>query len=233
MTLKRVRRSEFSIRHCCWGHIVCRDGREAIQVMADDLRNYMDNLNAMDLLGEVSTQSVMLRIVARLPMFMRNRWIHEVQHIRKRSKGNTGVRQLVTFVDEATFECNDPVYGRQLDERDNNRRYVTRPWSNRGRGTVFSVSTNESHLHRSATSGPPCSVGSEHHSLFGCQQFKDIQVSLRQQHAMDRRLCLNCSKTGQGTRNCKLNRTCSVDGYGRMRTKLLHPIETEQTETSN
>ena len=39
-------------------------------------------------------------------------------------------------------------------------------------------------------------------------------------------------KTGHGARNWKLNRTCSVDGCGRKLTKFLHPIETEQTETS-
>ena len=51
--------------------------------MADGWSNCVENLNAMNLLGEVSTQSVLLRIVQMLPMLLRNRWIHEVQNTRK------------------------------------------------------------------------------------------------------------------------------------------------------
>ena len=59
--------------------------REALQNMADGLRNCVQNLNDMNLLGEISTQSVTNMIVQRLPMHLRNRWIREVQHIGKRS----------------------------------------------------------------------------------------------------------------------------------------------------
>ena len=53
-------------------------GREALQNKADGLRNCEENLSAMNLLGEVTLQSVMLRIVQTLSMFLRNKWIHEV-----------------------------------------------------------------------------------------------------------------------------------------------------------
>ena len=55
-------------------NIGARD-KEAIQNMADDLRNCVENIDAMGLLGEVSTQSVLLKIVQRLPMFLKNRWV--------------------------------------------------------------------------------------------------------------------------------------------------------------
>ena len=45
-------------------------------------------------------------------MFLRNIWFHKVQLIRKITKANSDVKQLVTFVEDAAFECNDPVYER-------------------------------------------------------------------------------------------------------------------------
>ena len=74
----------------------------------------------MNLQGEVNTQSVLFGIVQRLPMFLKIRWIHEVQNIRTRYRANPDVRQLVTFVQNTAFESTDPVYGCLLDDRDAN-----------------------------------------------------------------------------------------------------------------
>ena len=46
--------------------------KEALQNMADDLRNCIENLDAMGLLCEVSTQSVLLKFVQQLPLFLKN-----------------------------------------------------------------------------------------------------------------------------------------------------------------
>ena len=148
-----------------------------------------------------------------------------MQNIRTRYRANPDVRQLVTFVENAAFESNDQVYGRPLDDRDANRRNVTKPSSHRGRGTTFNVSTNEPHRQRPSPSGSTCSLCSEHHSLFGCRQFKEMDVSQRQQHVMNHHLCLNCLKAGHGARNCRLNLSCSVDGCDRKHTKFLHTVD--------
>ena len=216
--------SETWVNKVAGGPVIGAHDKKALREMADDLRNCVESLHAMNLLAEVSTQSVLLRIVQRLPFFLRNRWVHEVQNIRKRHKVNPDVRHLVTFVEDAALECNDPVYGRLLDERDNNRG-ESRSVSHRGRGTAFNVSTKEPYRQRPSPSLSPCSLCSEHHSLFGCQQFKDLDVSQRRKHVVTHHLCFNCLRAGHGARNCGLNRTCSVDGCGRKHTKFLHPVE--------
>ena len=204
--------------------------KEALQNMADDLRNCVENLDAMGLLCEVSTQSVLLKIVQRLPMFLRNRWVHEVMKIRKRNLTNPTIRQLMTFMDDAAAESNDPVYGHLNDERITGRRVDE---ARHGRGAAFNVSVNEIHQQRPDYSGSSCSLCGEQHSLFGCQRFKGMSTDRRRSYAMEAELCFNCLKTGHAARQCYLRRVCSVEGCGRKHTKFLHPVETEQTETSN
>ena len=58
---------------------------------------------------------------------------------------------------------------------------MRRPASHRRRGTTFNVSTNEPHRQRPSPSGSTCSLCSEHHSLFGCRQFKEMDLSQRRQ----------------------------------------------------
>ncbi len=50
------------------------------------------------------------KIVERLPPFIRNRWIREVQIIRRRTEKNPDITDLTKFVDDAAAKCNDPVY---------------------------------------------------------------------------------------------------------------------------
>ena len=78
---------------------------------------------------------------------------------------------------------------------------------------------------RPSPSGSTCSLCGEHHSLFGCRQFKEMEVSQRRQHVMNHHLCLNCLKTSHGARNCRLNLSCSVDGCDRKHTKFLHTVD--------
>ena len=222
--------SEAWVAKVAGGPIIGGRDKEALQNMADDLRNCVENLDAMGLLCEVSTQSVLLKIVQRLPMFLRNRWVHEVMKIRKRNLTNPTIRQLMTFMDDAAAESNDPVYGRLNDERITGRRVDE---ARHGRGAAFNVSVNEIHQQRPDYSGSSCSLCGEQHSLFGCQRFKGMSTDRRRSYAMEAELCFNCLKTGHAARQCYLRRVCSVEGCGRKHTKFLHPVETEQTETSN
>ena len=141
-------------------------------------------------------------------MFLRNIWLREVQNIRRRHQANPDVKDLMGFVEEAAMEVNDPVYGRLSEEKDTGRRAEARPQRagesrpQRGKGTSFLV-----------TSSLPCGVCGRSHSLFNCEQYG--------KYAADHHLCFNCLRSGHSARNCKLNRTCSVDGCGRKHTKFL------------
>ena len=87
------------------------------------------------------------------------------------------------------------------------------------------MSANETHQQQPDYSGSSCSLCDEQHSLFGCRQFKEMEVSQRRQHVMNHHLCFNCLKSGHGARTCRLNRTCRVDGCDQKHTKFLHPVD--------
>ena len=72
--------SETWVNKVAVGPVIGARDKRALREMADDLRNCVDSLYAMNLLGEVSTHSVLLRIVQRLPFFLRNRCPRGAEH---------------------------------------------------------------------------------------------------------------------------------------------------------
>ena len=65
-----------------------------LQAFSDVLNSCVDTLTVMGYLTEVSTQRVMVSIVARLPHFLRTRWVREVQIRRNRAGEVASIRDL-------------------------------------------------------------------------------------------------------------------------------------------
>lgn len=198
--------------------------------LADDLRNCVENLDAMGYIGEISSQRVLLKIVERLPSFLKNRWVHDVHGIRKRASRNPDVADLLTFIEDAASECNDPVYGKLNEKKETNRAGDERQRPGHGRGANFSVTigANDQNQHPATPSTPPCIICDQSHTLFGCTKFKEMSVEGRRNFAEDKKLCFNCLKPGHNASKCNLTRTCSVAGCGKKHTKFLHPLTTQE-----
>jgi len=85
--------------------------KEELQEYADDLRSCEQTLQAMNYLSEVNTQRVLVKIVARLPMYLQNRWVRHASDIRLSEGRSADIHNLVSFVTKAATAANDPVYG--------------------------------------------------------------------------------------------------------------------------
>lgn len=188
---------------------------EALQEFADDLVNCVQTLKAMDYLSEINTQSVLAKIVDRLPTYLRNRWIREVRETRVKQSRSAGIKDLIVFVSAAAEEANDPVYCKHKDPskfRDKGT------WKN-NKDRSFSVVTQP-------TNPVPkvhvCVMCGGNHSIFQCNEFRGLNVDSRLRFTRDKKLCFNCLQTGHRSDSCNLRRKCSVPGCDKKHTRFLH-----------
>ena len=89
--------------------------RQKLQDFADELRSCMETLQSMGSSAEINVQSSLVKIIARLPFFMQNKWKQEVRKIRKVQCRNPNISDISKFVLEGAEIANDPVYGGLTD----------------------------------------------------------------------------------------------------------------------
>ena len=86
-----------------------------LQRYSDDLKSCKEVLNAMGKLSEIDNQTNLVKIVEKLPTYLQNRWKQEVRKLGERSNRRPQFGDIVSFVDKAAQEANDPVYGKVTD----------------------------------------------------------------------------------------------------------------------
>jgi len=201
--------------------ISSRDCNE-LQMFADDLRSCRDTLQAMGYVGEVSTQHVMVKLVSKLPLHLRSRWLKDVQTKADKEFRAPDIHDLVSFVENAASEANHPVYG-SLVANDRQPSFDSQTPQRRQRSSNTVV-------HNVQTSSPearvkkPCELCGGAHSLFGCGEFKGMSVEERLKLVMDHRLCFNCLKGGHWAAICRQDRVCGIDGCEKKHARFLHAV---------
>ena len=176
---------------------------------ADTLNACAETLKALGMINEISNRRELLKIIERLPFNLRSRWLKHVKNIRDNGRTPT-ILDAVSFIDDAAKELNDPVFGRLLQSGVKDKPHTYR------KGTFSTSATSSSSVVSS------CILCQADHSLFYCQQFKDMTPDQRFQFAFDKRLCFNCLLHGHTSSQCNLRRTCTVKGCGLKHTKFLH-----------
>ena len=187
--------------------------REELRNFADDLTNCYECLSSMGYLKEIDTQRVMVKIVERLPNYLRSRWLRFVQQHRKgcnsqqtfvdeprhftsrSTSPEPTIDDLMDFVGDAASEANDPVYGSLC---------APKP-----RATAMTATDNKCYA---------CDSMCE--SLFSCREFREMSVPDRFEIVCDNGLCFNCLKSDHFSLDCPSDKLCSY--CGRKHATLLH-----------
>ncbi|XP_072171694.1 uncharacterized protein [Diadema setosum] len=119
--------------------------------------------------------------------------------------------------DEVAKEENDPVFGRLLERDVSKTPSMKKRASSKAHRGVFTASTDDGDVKTR-----PCVKCKGNHTLFRCEQFKQLEPDERLKLAKDEKLCFNCLKKGHGANGCKVNHVCTVKGCGKKHTKFLH-----------
>jgi hypothetical protein len=218
--------SQAWLKQLCDREQVKTSDNEHLRDLADDLSDATETLRAMDLLSEVNSQSMLVKIVDKLPMYLKTRWRREVCELRNKSKLPT-IDDLRRFVVFAADEANDPVYG-GLSDKDTR----TQTFGNSNKKTT---TNNREQRHMSveahygatqdsqAASGrDSCVVCKSSHDLGSCKEFAKMQPTERYAMVQSNWLCRNCFASDHVARRCTKSAACTVGGCNRRHHSLLH-----------
>ena len=110
------------IRKVSDGPVIKARDREALQDLADDLKNCEITLKATGRLAQINNEDRLIKIQERCPAFLKSRWQTKVQEIRNEDR-DPNIEDVRKIVRTAAKEKNDPVFGGIMDlgDRDSTR----------------------------------------------------------------------------------------------------------------
>ncbi|XP_063956773.1 uncharacterized protein LOC135154495 [Lytechinus pictus] len=190
--------------------------KKGLQKFADELQVCCETLQAVDMVAEISSQQHLVKIVERLPYYLRARWLKVVKDVRHQGR-SPKLKDVVRFVTDAACEINDPVYGELFGDKKKQPQGSKQSLgkrSSQAAGVNFAGSEKKKEV--------DCALCDKGHGIFSCNLFKDMKPEERLQMAKDKHLCFNCLKPGHSSSKCFLNRTCSVKGCNRKHSRFLH-----------
>ena len=80
-------------------------------MLSDDLRNAHMTLKSANQLHDVDTQGTVNDVINRLPTYCRQEWTKRAMIFRREHSKYPGYQELIAYVEEASADANDPVYG--------------------------------------------------------------------------------------------------------------------------
>ena len=96
------------------GPPITQNDREALLDLADDLESCEITLMVAGRLSQFNNEDKMMKILRRLPLYLRSRWQKRVQEIRADGR-DPNLEDLKKLIRGAAKEKNDPVFGSILD----------------------------------------------------------------------------------------------------------------------
>ena len=96
------------------GPPISQNDREALLDMDDDLESCEITLAVAGRLNQINNEDKMMKILRRVPLYLRSRWQKRVQEVRAEGR-DPNLEDLKKMIRGAAKEKNDPVFGSILD----------------------------------------------------------------------------------------------------------------------
>ena len=223
------------------GSQIGNNDASGLQQFADDVRTCADTLSAMDRLDEVDTRSRLVKLVERLPYCLQTRWRKEAVALRVKEGEYPGIHQFVEFLDAATVEMCDPVFGvketpKQSKGKGNKNESKAKhssfaapekaaaeiqPAVKQKRPAAESkTNLKEPAIRRREVKCPQCDGA---HPIYMCDDFRAMTPQARLQVANEKKLCYNCLKIAiHKPEDCRVDRVCSTGECKLKHSYMLH-----------
>ena len=149
--------------------------REALLNLADDLESCEITLTVAGRLNQINNEDKMIKILRRVPPYLRSRWQKRVQEIRA-DGSDPNLEDLKKMIGGAAKQNNDPVFGSILDpakdarnkERSRNKPPGSKTTENFAGSTTFPDSSVQVDRRDSNPNGPSESYSSRLNARFKC-----------------------------------------------------------------
>ncbi|MEL7338835.1 MAG: DUF1759 domain-containing protein [Bacteroidota bacterium] len=153
----------------------------------------------------LENQDMICTLLAKLPVYVIDRWNRQVLNIRRRQKREPRFADFVDFVDEESVLVSDPLFSRQAvvglsDEK---------PRKNKLRN--YAISKTPEVESATISVGSPCPLCGLSHDLDECTQFLAKSVDDRSTFVAEKKLCFGCYTAISSThtvRTCPSRRIC-------------------------
>ena len=197
------------------GPPIDQNDREALLDLADDLESCEVTLRVAGTLNQINNEDKMMKILRRLPLYLRSRWQKRVQEIGADGR-DPNLEDLKKTIRGMAKEKNDPVFSSTLDpakdlrnkEKSRNKPLVPKKTESFAGSTTFpDVSVPiDGRVPRFK-----CFLCSGGDKLEKCERFSAKSSEEKLKFARDRKLCENCLSYTHFDSGCKSPRVCSVD----------------------
>ena len=201
------------------GPIVRNNDVKALMRLSSDMSRAEMTLSEMGFAAEIDNSENMKKIVARLPSYMKSKWVEKAYRINETGR-SVKFKDLYEFVLERAMIENSlygQEYANESKQRQNknsqSRGSAQRSNANRSTGTTFSTTVKEY----------PCRCcGGKCSRVYDCNQFKSLSLDARKDFVMKNGLCRNCFIPKHMVKDCRKRGQCEVSDCGRKHHTLLH-----------
>ena len=181
----------------------------------------------------------MVRIVNRLPHYLQAKWRHlAIKHLDCNTKYPRFV-QLVEYLEQASRELNDPVFGCTATSNLKDRGKVPGiSFLANGSESRYATVTGEPRSQHSTTDSSKVSRACYYclggHLLIACQNFKQMNPIRRLEAVKRLKLCFNCLGSRNHTaKTCHKQGHCDMSGCNVKHSSLLHDTLVSSQSRSN
>ena len=124
--------------------------KSGLQRFSDDLKICNHTLEALGMMSEMSNQQYMMKIIERLPYYLKSRWLRVVKDIRHHDRA-PNITDVVDFVSDAAEEVNDPVFGALVEAKKEYPPSRREPVKQRTTTSSFTTSTGNTNTTTTTT----------------------------------------------------------------------------------
>ena len=176
----------------------------------EDLNITQVTLESMGRAGELDTNDTMQKLVLRLPIGLRHKWVSKSVQILK-AKGREGCfSEFRSFLEDISEEYDSMYSAEALGEEVGKHKDRSPP--NKDRSVNYTSQTNKACVQ--------CGNGCR--AVEDCPEFKKLNVRQRLAAVRTHQLCLFCLKAGHMVRACRKASKCTVPNCKFTHHNLLH-----------
>ncbi len=154
-----------------------------MQQLTDELSNSRLTLRQLGRLQDVDNHIVILDIIGRFPLYVKNRWKRHALKYKQEEDKYPDFEELVKFLSIQAQEAADPVYG--------DHTYTNKSKSISSNNNVKTATSFVSVADQRVTGVYPCVVCKDNHRLFYCDSFKAMRPQERLNIVIEHKLCHN------------------------------------------
>ncbi|XP_053392148.1 uncharacterized protein LOC128554860 [Mercenaria mercenaria] len=218
------------IEKLVYGPQIAASDTDGLSKLALEMQRCEITLSQLGYNSDVDNSENLRRIVKRLPMHLRVKWV-DTAHVINESGREVHFTDLVKFVDEKSRVASS-MYGIDLIKENRTAKSTScKPHGTKPVKDVTTLTTHSNTDQRRNERKCRCCHGNCL-DVSVCSKFKSMSLNERKELVRKFKLCYNCLKGNHSSSNCRKPKSCTVPGCELKHNMLLHSWSRPNHESS-